>query len=115
MNESLRALFPHTRHTVYLNHAAVSPPPVPTLRAVEAQMKDVAENGALHYRQWVAVKENARKLAAGMIGARPEQIAFMRNTSDGLSTVANGLRWKAGDNVVTFNREFPSNVYPWLR
>jgi selenocysteine lyase/cysteine desulfurase len=50
-----------------------------------------------------------------MIGARPEQIAFMRNTSDGLSTVANGLRWQAGDNVVTFRHEFPSNIYPWLR
>jgi selenocysteine lyase/cysteine desulfurase len=50
-----------------------------------------------------------------MIGARPEQIAFMRNTSDGLSTIANGLRWRSGDNVVTFANEFPSNIYPWLR
>lgn len=115
MNGDLRALFPHTAHTIYLNHAAVSPPPVPTLKAVEAQMQDVAESGALHYRRWVAVRENARKLAAKMIGARPEQVAFMRNTSDGLSTVANGLHWRAGDNIVTFKREFPSNVYAWLR
>ncbi|HEX7997494.1 MAG TPA: aminotransferase class V-fold PLP-dependent enzyme [Pyrinomonadaceae bacterium] len=115
MNESLRALFPLTEHTVYLNHAAISPLPLPTIRAIEAQIKDVAANGALHYRRWVAVKENARKLAAAMIGARPEQLAFMRNTSDGLSTVAAGLRWRAGDNIVTFRREFPSNVYPWLR
>jgi selenocysteine lyase/cysteine desulfurase len=39
----------------------------------------------------------------------------MRNTSDALSTVANGLDWRAGDNIVTFSHEFPSNVYPWLR
>jgi selenocysteine lyase/cysteine desulfurase len=39
----------------------------------------------------------------------------MRNTSDGLSTVANGLDWRPGDNLVTFAREFPSNLYPWLR
>ncbi|MBC7910128.1 MAG: aminotransferase class V-fold PLP-dependent enzyme, partial [Pyrinomonadaceae bacterium] len=64
---------------------------------------------------WIAVKERARRLAAEMIGARPEQIAFMRNTSDGLSTVANGLKWSEGDNVVTFRKEFPSNIYPWLR
>jgi selenocysteine lyase/cysteine desulfurase len=50
-----------------------------------------------------------------MLGARPEQVAFMRNTSDGLSTVANGLRWQPGDNLVTFRNEFPSNIYPWLR
>src|SRR5207247_1526314 len=64
---------------------------------------------------WIGVKERARKLAAEMIGARPEQLALMRNTSDGLSTIANGLRWRPGDNLVTFRREFPSNIYPWLR
>jgi len=115
MNKTLRALFPMTGRVVYLNHAAIAPPPVTTIEAVTAQIRDVAENGSLHYRSWVAVKERARRLAAEMIGARPEQLAFMRNTSDALSTVANGLHWRAGDNLVTFRREFPSNVYPWLR
>jgi selenocysteine lyase/cysteine desulfurase len=115
MNDQLRALFPITKHSVYLNHAAVAPPPLPTVEAVQSQFTDVVENGLLHYRSWVATKDRARTLAAEMIGARPEQIAFMRNTSDGISTVANGLRWRAGENVVTFRREFPSNVYPWLR
>ncbi len=115
MNETLRALFPMTERVVYLNHAAVSPPPVTALEAVRAQMMDVAENGSLNYRSWVAVKERARSFAARMIGARPEQIAFMRNTSDGLSTIANGLNWREGDNLVTFRGEFPSNIYPWLR
>ncbi|HEX8843434.1 MAG TPA: aminotransferase class V-fold PLP-dependent enzyme [Pyrinomonadaceae bacterium] len=115
MNESLRALFPLTERVVYLNHAAASPPPTPTIEAVTAQLEDVAASGVLHYRKWVAVRERARKLAAEMLGARPEQLAFMRNTSDGLSAIANGLRWREGDNVVTFSREFPSNIYPWLR
>jgi len=115
MNDQLRALFPITERAVYLNHAAVSPLPTPTVDAVQSQLRDVAENGSSNYRSWVAVKERARGLAAKMIGARPEQIAFMRNTSDGLSTVANGLKWSSGDNLVTFRNEFPSNIYPWLR
>jgi cysteine desulfurase/selenocysteine lyase len=115
MNEHLRSLFSHTGRVVYLNHAAVSPPPAKTIEAVTAQMLDVAENGSLHYRNWLAVRERARERVAQMLGARPPQVAFMRNTSDALSTIANGLRWKAGENVVTFRREFPSNVYPWLR
>jgi cysteine desulfurase/selenocysteine lyase len=115
MNDQIRGLFPITEHAIYLNHAAVSPPPIPTIEAIQSQLRDVVENGSLNYRRWRAVKEQARKLAAEMIGARAEQIAFMRNTSDGLSTVANGLRWRAGDNVVTFRKEFPSNIYPWLR
>ena len=115
MNSELRELFPVTRSSIYLNHAAVSPPPTPTIEAVTKQLTDVNENGSVNFRNWLAVKESARSLAAAMICARPEQIAFMRNTSDGLSTIANGLSWKPGDNLVTFRNEFPSNIYPWLR
>jgi cysteine desulfurase / selenocysteine lyase len=115
MNDSIRALFPVTARAIYLNHAAVSAPPTPTIDAINAQLRDVSENGSVNFRWWLAVKESARQLVAGMLGARPEQVAFMRNTSDGLSTVANGLDWRPGDNLVTFRREFPSNLYPWLR
>lgn len=115
MNDTLRALFPVTERAIYLNHAAVSPPPLPTIKAVQMQLADVSENGSVNFRNWVAVKENTRRLVAGLLGARPEQVAFVRNTSDGLSTVANGLDWRPGDNLVTFRNEFPSNIYPWLR
>ena len=115
MTPELRALFPITERALYLNHAAVSPPPITTIRAVEDQLKDVHENGSTNFRNWLAVKEQARQLLANLLGARPEQVAFMRNTSDALSTVANGLNWRRGDNIVTFTREFPSNIYPWLR
>ena len=94
MNDTLRALFPVTERAVYLNHAAVSAPPIPTINAIESQLADVSQNGSINFRRWIAVKENARRLLAGMMGARPEQVAFVRNTSDGLSTVANGLDWR---------------------
>src|SRR5215467_10038695 len=115
MTPEVRALFPVTERLIYFNHAAISPPPLPTIRAIEAQLKDVHENGSLNFRSWLAVKEDSRKLLASLLGARPAQVAFVRNTSDALSTVANGLKWRAGDNIVTFSREFPSNIYPWLR
>jgi selenocysteine lyase/cysteine desulfurase len=115
MNAELRALFPVTERATYLNHAAVSPLPQPTLEAVQRQLTDVSTNGSANFRKWLEVRESARRLTAGLLGARPEQIAFMRNTSDGLSTVANGIDWHAGDNIVTFRNEFPSNIYPWLR
>ena len=115
MTPELRALFPITGRALYFNHAAVSPPPSTSVRAVEAQLKDVHENGSINFRDWLAVKEQARELLAKLLGARPEQVAFVRNTSDALSSVANGLSWRKGDNIVTFSREFPSNIYPWLR
>jgi len=115
MNDSIRALFPVTGRAIYLNHAAVSAPPIPTIDAIKSQLADVSENGSVNFRKWLAVRESARQLLAGMLGAHPKQVAFVRNTSDALSTVANGLGWQAGDNLVTFRHEFPSNLYPWLR
>jgi selenocysteine lyase/cysteine desulfurase len=115
MNETLRALFPVTERAIYLNHAAVSAPPSTTINAIQSQLADVSENGSVNFRRWISVKENARRLLSKMLGAHPDQVAFLRNTSDGLSTVANGLDWQAGDNLVTFRNEFPSNIYPWLR
>jgi selenocysteine lyase/cysteine desulfurase len=49
-----------------------------------------------------------------MMGAKSEEIALVNNTTGGISLVAEGLDWRAGDNVVTFADEFPSNLYPWM-
>lgn len=115
MNHQLRALFPVTQRANYLNHAAISAPPSPTIDAIQKYLADVSQNGSVNFKDWLNTKERTRSLLAGLLGARPEQVAFMRNTSDGLSTVANGLKWCESDNLVTFRNEFPSNIYPWLR
>lgn len=115
MNDEIRALFPVTRELVYLNHAAVSPLSTPAVDAINRQLQDISNRGSLNFRNWIATKERCRRRLATMMDARPEQIAFMRNTSDALSSIANGLRWQPGDNLVTFRGEFPSNIYPWLR
>ncbi len=113
MNEKIRKLFPVTEKYTYLNSAAVSPLPQPAVEAVLSQLKDVSENGTTNYVEWIATKDRARGLIAEMLNVRAEQIAFMRNTSDGFSTVANGLSWEKGDNIVSFEREFPANFYAW--
>jgi cysteine desulfurase / selenocysteine lyase len=115
MNEQIRQLFPAAQKYVYLNSAAVSPMPTVTVEAVNKQLRDVSENGTVNMQDWLDTKKRCRHLVAEMLKVRPEQIAFMRNTSDGFSTVANGLDWAEGDNIVTFAKEFPSNYYPWRR
>lgn len=115
MNEKIRAAFPATQKYTYLNSAAVAPLPTVAVEAVNKQLKDVSENGSANFTEWVATKNRAREIIAAMLKVRAEQIAFMRNTSDGLSTVANGLKWETGDNIVTFAREFPANFYAWRR
>ncbi len=115
MNEKIRQLFPITRNYVYLNSAAVAPLPTVSVEAVNRQLHDVSENGSLNFNKWIDTKNRARAITAQMLKVKPEQIAFMRNTSDGLSTIANGLKWRKGDNIVSFAKEFPANFYAWRR
>jgi len=76
---------------------------------------DVLLYGSLHYDQWMATYEGVRSAAARLIGATPQEIAIVKNTSEGVATVAIGLKWKAGDRIIAFHEEFPANVYPWKR
>jgi selenocysteine lyase/cysteine desulfurase len=68
----------------------------------------------MHWKGWLAHLEEARRKAAALINARPEEVALVHNTVEGISIVAGGLAWREGDNVVTAYGEYPANVYPWL-
>ncbi|MEW6208021.1 MAG: aminotransferase class V-fold PLP-dependent enzyme [Acidobacteriota bacterium] len=115
MNESIRSLFPVTEKYVYMNHAAVSPLSVRVRDAMIGLIDDVTANGAVNFDHWCAAYDHTRRSAAKLVNARAHEIAFMRNTSDAISAVANGISWSEGDNVVTCNVEFPANIYPWMR
>ncbi len=115
MNSDIRQLFPVTNNHIYLNHAAVAPLSLPVYDAMQTYTRDLLEHGLVHWRDWGAAVERVRELAAQLIHAQPHEIAFAANTSTGLSFVANGLDWGAGDNIVTADCEFPANQLPWQR
>jgi selenocysteine lyase/cysteine desulfurase len=107
--------FPVRQRLVYLNHAAVSPLCRPAAEAMRWMAADAMEYGSLHYGQWLETYEGLRVAAARLIGAARSEIALMKNTSEGIATIAMGLDWRAGDKVVAFREEFPANYYPWKR
>lgn len=115
MNNEIRQLFPVTNHCTYLNHAAVGVLPVPVYEAMERQLRDQRDHGAMNYLDWFAAVKHTRALCAQLINALPDEIAFAPNTSAGLALIANGIDWRTGDNLVTAACEFPANVIPWLR
>jgi cysteine desulfurase/selenocysteine lyase len=82
---------------------------------MNALVEDVTNHGSVNYSDWLQSYEDARASAAQLVNARAREIAFMRNTSEAISAVANGIDWREGDGVVTCNVEFPANVYPWMR
>ena len=112
---AFRELFPVTRNLVYFNHAAVGPLSVRAYEAMERHARDQRDYGALHWREWYAEYDSLRESLARLIGATPGEIAILKNTSEGISFVAEGIRWNRGENVITTAIEFPSNWTPWKR
>ncbi len=76
-------------------------------------VEDLVLHGAVYSRHWEETYEGLRRAAARLIGSRPEEIAIVKNTTEGLLMAANGLSWRPNDVVVGVEGEFPANCYPW--
>jgi selenocysteine lyase/cysteine desulfurase len=107
--------FPVRERLVYLNHAAVAPLCKPAADAMKHLAEDCLHFGSLHYSEWMAVYHGLRVAAARLINAEAAEIALVKNTSEGIATIALGLDWKPGDRMVGFREEFAANYFSWKR
>ncbi len=110
-----RAEFPWADETVYLNHASIGPLPERTRLALDAFNQRRATPFRLPDRDLFGTLAESRRLIAELLSATPEEIALTVNTSFGLGVAARALPLRPGDVVLVSDREFPANVYPWLR
>jgi len=108
-----REFFPVTQHLTYLNHAGIAPLSQPAAEAIKRVTDQALHFGSYHYDQWLAAYEGLRRAASRLIGAGKSEIAILKNTSEGIATVAMGLDWKPGDKMVAFQEEFGANYFPW--
>ena len=111
--ERMRQGMPSSNRWAYLDHAAVAPLPAVAADAMRNWIDDLALNGATDWSHWRDRVEKLRRSAEELVGADEQQIAVIRNTTEGVSLVAEGLDWHPGDNVVVPSCEFPSNLYAW--
>ncbi|HWB10597.1 MAG TPA: aminotransferase class V-fold PLP-dependent enzyme [Pirellulales bacterium] len=109
-----RRMMPCAERWAYFDHAAVAPLTMPAQAALTNWAKEFAEHGAVNWPQWAAELEHLRRRAAELLRADVAEIGLVHNTTEGINLVAEGFGWQPGDNVVMFDDEFPSNVYPWL-
>ncbi|MEQ9454524.1 MAG: aminotransferase class V-fold PLP-dependent enzyme [Phycisphaeraceae bacterium] len=107
------ALFPAAQAMIHLNHAGVAPICGPAANAIHHYAQQATTQPYTN-TGWYRKINDLRALAAKLINARtPHEIAVIPNTSTGLATIARGLPWRSGDNVVITNVEYPANRYPW--
>lgn len=108
-----RDQFPVADRFRYLNHARVAAPPTVVAHALARDASAVTMLGSTSQARRRERAEAVRRTCAQLLGAPPDDVAFVRNTTEGIALVASGLRWSAGDQVVVSEREHPLTVAPW--
>jgi selenocysteine lyase/cysteine desulfurase len=111
---ALRRQMPVVEKWAYFDHAAVCPLPGPVHDAMTAWAAEAAAEGVTVYPDWLRRMNQTRAAAARLLNADVAEVALIRSTTEGINLVAEGFPWQAGDNLVTLENEFPSNLYPWL-
>ncbi len=109
----VRDLFPVVNHRVYLNSASTGPLSERSRSAIDA-MTALQVDKPYDAERKAQEVTTLRSRVGQLLGADPLTITLTRNTGHGLSLLASGLDWQAGDNVVSVEREFPTNIYPWM-
>lgn len=106
--------FPILRKWDFFNHAGVAPLPRVVTDALRAYA-DESETDSYLTGTWYKDLERLRQVSAAMINAQGDEIALVKNTSEGIGIVAHGIALGPGDRVVTTAVEYPANIYPWMQ
>jgi isopenicillin-N epimerase len=103
---------------LYLNNGTVGSCPLPVVRAfIESILKveEMEDENTEQYPLWgYGTWDEYRKPVAAWIQAPYQDVALVRNATEGLNYVANGLDMKPGEQVLTTDEEHGSGINPWL-
>ncbi|MFC1523682.1 aminotransferase class V-fold PLP-dependent enzyme, partial [Thermodesulfobacteriota bacterium] len=106
-------LFPVKKEYLFLAHSSVSP-----LFSSAAQREmDIAraqrDTGVLVAWDYGVILQQLKSSAAALLKTVPENLALVKNTSEGMGLIANGYSFKPGDRIISYVHEYPANHYPW--
>jgi selenocysteine lyase/cysteine desulfurase len=120
--DATRRAFPIAERVTYLNHAAISPLPLPAQDAMRGAVDWLGCDPGSFFpadpptgNPFCDVMATFSAEIARLINAaHPHEVIGVTSTSSGLNAIAQAVKWQPGDNIVFCNMEFPSNVYPWM-
>lgn len=109
---------PQIQASVYFNHAALTPPTPPVIKAVQDCLQAFAHHGSEAFMQVVNDREELKRSLATFFqldASASSSFALVPNTTSALQAIAHAIPWQSGDRILLFNGEFPTNVVPWLQ
>jgi selenocysteine lyase/cysteine desulfurase len=113
MFDKSNALFPIKDQYVFLSHCSISPLYSQALKRELDVAETQSRTGLLVFSQYDAILDGLRDAAAQVLKSSPENLAFVKNTTEGIALIANGYPFEPGDQVISYVHEYPANHYPW--
>jgi selenocysteine lyase/cysteine desulfurase len=113
MFDKSNSLFPVKDKYIFLSHCGIAPLYSGALRAEREVAEEQCRTGALVFSRYDAILDGLRDAAAHLLKTSSDNLAFVRNTSEGINLVANGYPFEPGDQVISYLHEYPANHYPW--
>lgn len=108
-----KELFADFEGCAYLNCAYQGPLPLGTSEAIREAIRLKEQPYRIAEELLFSVPDDVRTELGGLLGASPRSFALTNGASDGILAVARGLDWRAGDQVLLAESDFPSNFYSW--
>jgi selenocysteine lyase/cysteine desulfurase len=113
--ERVRDLFPAAKNTTYFANNGLAPMPTPVSEAIRNALDGLQGAGvAAILLGGPQVVNDARTKVARLLGCDPDEVAFARNTGEGIVWTADSIRWQPGDEVLVYQGEYPTVVYPFM-
>jgi isopenicillin-N epimerase len=112
--QEVRARFLLPRDLTFINAANLCPTSMPVVEALERNTRYLdGDPSSASRARLTEGREESRRLIAQALGVTPEEIVITRNTSEANNLVSSGLHLGAGDEVVIFADNHPSNLVAW--
>ena len=105
--------FPIKKQYIFLSHCGIAPFYTPALAKQHEIALEQNLSGSLVFRRYDAILDGLRAAAAELLKTSPDNLAFVKNTTEGVELIASGYPLKAGDEIISYVHEYPANHYPW--
>ena len=100
--------------TLYFNSAYFGPSPLRSKESISKAMERELDPSFYLYDDWMGISEKLRVKFADLIKVSPDMITHSTSSSDVVNIIANGFTFEKGDRVAAIDKDYPSNILPWM-
>lgn len=112
--EAVYDAYPVNKELIWLNNCGTTPSGVHVIEAMSRFHKGYARRGVFaEESRYLDIRQRIKSILAPLLNCRPEELALIHNTAEGMNFVSYGVDLKPDDEIMLLENEYPSNVYPW--